>query len=72
MLKQSALNALRLAYKLSLYVAVYFVQFGGYIVESMLVAFTGDVPDIGRVVITFLTTSGGIVNAIVYYFIRET
>ena len=68
--QQSAVNSRQLAIKLSLYVAVYAIQFCGHIVEGLWVSFA-DLPEVARFIVIMFSVTGGIMNGIVYLTIRR-
>lgn len=69
--QQTLVNTRRLAFKLSLYVVVYSIQYGGVAVEGMLVS-TTDMPKIVRIISIVGSMSGGIINGIVYEKLRRS
>ena len=69
--QQTLVNTRRLAFKLSLYVVVYIIQYGGVAVEGMLVS-TTDMPKIVRIISLVGSMSGGIINGIVYEKLRRS
>ena len=67
----SAVNTNRLAFKLSMFVLSYIIQFGGHAYESFWMSFE-DVPSSLRYYTATSTAIGGIMNGIVYLTIRMT
>jgi len=68
---QTTVNIGRLAFKLSLYVVVYVIQFGGVAIEGFIVSIR-NVPHIVRVITILGSLSGGIINGIVFHQIRRS
>ncbi|CAG2236307.1 unnamed protein product [Mytilus edulis] len=63
--QQSAVNARRLALKLSLYVLIHVIQFGAGVVEAVWIAI--EEPPIGvRYATVFIGATGGMMNGVVY------
>ena len=69
--QQSSVNSRRLAFKLSLYVVVYGIQFGGSLLEGLWVS-VEEPPLVVRFIAVLLSVSGGILNGLVYLTIRKT
>lgn len=69
--KQSAVRSNRLAFKLSLFVLIYFVQFGGNAVEGLWISIA-EPPLALRYAAVVGSVTGGILNGLVYFTIRRT
>lgn len=70
-LKQaSAVNTKRLALRLSLYIVVNVIQFGGSVVEGLWISF-GEPPLVVRYVHMFAGVAAGTLNGIVYLTVRR-
>ncbi|CAG2212144.1 unnamed protein product [Mytilus edulis] len=68
--QQSAVNARRLALKLSLYVLIHVIQFGANVIEAAWIAF--EEPPIGvRYAAIFIGATGGIMNGAVYLTVHK-
>lgn len=68
--QQSAINARRLALKLSLYVLIHIIQFGGNSVEGLWISI--EEPPIGvRYATIFTGSTDGILNGVVYLLVYK-